>query len=308
MNMETSTIVAAVCALASVVAGFYAGSLAARRVSQKKYTPENASELLLLGRPEEWNEVRVLHPSWEPTLENGSHVNASLPGINLRRANLRGCSFAGADLTDADMTNSDLSGCCLRGARLEGVRFDRATLVDVDFQNASLSGATFVDAKLPAAQRDPLAAAAHGMIRLSPDVVINHPEELERASGRELENFVAQLFEAEGYSVSQEIAGDRGYDLLVTRPDSAGRTEVSVVEVKRYHGTRPLGISAVRALYAAKLALDADRAILVTTSPLSASAAEAAHSGGEIRIVDKAGLLEWALRLGKVFRERAQVA
>ena len=308
MSIETSTIVAAVGAMASIALGLYAGSLAAAWLSRKRYTPENASELLVLGRPEEWNEVRILYPSWTPGLENGSYADASLPGINLRKANLRGCDFAGADLTDADMTNGDLSGCCFRGARLEGVRFDNANLADVDFQDASLSGATFQDAELPAAERDRLAAAAHGIIRLSPGVVMNHPEELERASARELENFVARLFEAEGYSVSRETGRDRGYDLLVTKPDSAGHTEISVVEVKRYRGTRPLGISAVRALYAAKLALDADRAILVTTSRLSPSAAEAAQSAGDIRIVDKAGLLEWALRQARAYKEQAQVA
>lgn len=304
--MSSETLAITVTVLAAIVVGTFGGWLTVKGLSPTKYTPANADKLLASGHPEVWNEARGLNPSWVPDLSDRSFRDASLPGVNLAGANLRGADFSHSDLSDADLTGADLTGACLRGTSLDGARLDHALLEDADLAEARLAGATFAGATLSPAQRDqlPIPDRQPGE-HLSPKLILAHPEELDRISGQELEDFVARLFEGDGYSVTRAPRISLGYDFTAVKPGPGGGKVVHAVKVKRYRGKRPLGFSIVRALSAAKLAHDADQAILVTTSPLSPGAAEAVETMGGIRVIDRAGLLEWTLRASGLFNRAA---
>lgn len=300
MSIDLTTIGALVSAGASLAAGAYMGSAAARRVLRgKRYTPDNALELLTKERPEEWNEVRSLHPSWIPRLHGLKLANLSLPGINLANSEIESVDFSGADLSDANFSRARIRSARFVSTNLQGAIFNDASLEEIDLAAASLTATSFHRAQLSADQRDIVAkSASHGALEVSAHDILRDPEALNRMTERQLESLVARLLESDGYTVRADPSELHGYDFLIERLGPAGEKFVDVVEVKHYHGNRPLGFSTIRGLYAAKLANGADQAILVTTSPLSPTAWRAAVETSDVRIVDRNGLLAWLHRAG----------
>lgn len=97
---------------------------------------------------------------------------------------------------------------------------------------------------------------------------------VDRMGGVEFEIFLKSHFEALGYRVAMTPkTGDYGADLILVR----GREKI-VLQAKRYAGK--IGIAAIQQIVAAKSYYGACKAIVVTNSYFTKSAAELARKNG----------------------------
>jgi HJR/Mrr/RecB family endonuclease len=99
-----------------------------------------------------------------------------------------------------------------------------------------------------------------------------HPEAMRSLDPVQFEHLVARLLEEDGWAVEMTLQSrDGGYDMLAVR--NAGGIGVQLlVQAKRYRRDRPVGVGVVRELYAVKLRHHATKALLATTSHVSAPA------------------------------------
>lgn len=94
---------------------------------------------------------------------------------------------------------------------------------------------------------------------------------IDRMSGAEFENHLAEYFAACGYRIeTTPTTGDFGADLVLR-----SRTECIVVQAKRWNSR--IGISAVQEISTARHFYGADSALLITNSSLTRSAKELAR-------------------------------
>ena len=99
-----------------------------------------------------------------------------------------------------------------------------------------------------------------------------HPEEVRSLTPWQFEQLIARLLEEDGWAVEMTLqTRDGGYDMLAVR--QAGTIGVQLlVQAKKYRSDRPVGVSVIRELYAVKMRHDAAKALLATTSYVSAPA------------------------------------
>jgi hypothetical protein len=285
------------CGLATVI-GVMVGTRLSKRVFGKvPFSLENAVELLLQGRVEEWNEIRVLNPKWDPDL-NG----VDLSGARLRFANLSYCK-----LDESIFSNADLQGCSFRGTSLKKAVFKDALCQQALFDHADLSGAVldgadFTGASMISARVDGTGVHRTGDTEVDPtadteasfDEVIASPDAVQNLSPREFEQLVARLFLKTGYDVESMSSGrDGGYDLVVRHKDPFGGEYTYLVEAKKYSSDRPVGVAPVRALVGVVHAMNAHGGILITTSRFTSAAAEYAMKAGRLTLVDFQELARW---------------
>ena len=127
-------------------------------------------------------------------------------------------------------------------------------------------------------------------------------------SPQEFEEVVAELLASMGWQVSPTPPGrDRGLDIIGISKDPTGFESTWLVECKRYAPDHRVDAAAIRQLSGVKLYVRAAHALLVTSSSLTAPAAEAAEETG-INVADATTVSEWigryAARLPHLMRRR----
>ncbi|HEU4735705.1 MAG TPA: restriction endonuclease [Solirubrobacterales bacterium] len=123
-------------------------------------------------------------------------------------------------------------------------------------------------------QRAPLDPDALGAVELSAQLVsvemlrllAANPERLHELTPRQFEEVVAELFAKQGYDVTLTATSrDGGADLYVVDNNAIG-SFLYLVECKRYHPGRPVGVGIVRGLFGAAQAAHATAGIVATSS------------------------------------------
>ena len=111
--------------------------------------------------------------------------------------------------------------------------------------------------------------------RINADVMAylsKNPNELHNLHHRLFEELVAELLIRDGWKVDLSLATcDGGYDVLAVRSVSGVGIQL-LVQAKKYRPDRPVGVSAIRELYAVKQMNHATKAMLATTSYVSKAA------------------------------------
>lgn len=106
------------------------------------------------------------------------------------------------------------------------------------------------------------------------DKVQRNPSFIYSMSSRQFEEFVADLFERDGYRVSlTKQTHDGGKDMFVVENSRLGKF-VYYVECKKHSAVRPVGVRLVRELYGTVIADRATAGLLVTSSYFSDEAKE----------------------------------
>ena len=91
----------------------------------------------------------------------------------------------------------------------------------------------------------------------------------------DFEDFIAELFRADGYTVDETpYSGDFGADLVLQKDGVK-----TVVQVKRYGEQTSVGVSDVNQVIGARTYYDAEEALVITTSGFTQSAIQLAKSG-----------------------------
>lgn len=131
-----------------------------------------------------------------------------------------------------------------------------------------------------------------------------HPDAMRTLNPLQFEHLVARLLEEDGWAVEMTLQSrDGGYDMLAVR--QAGTIGVQLlVQAKKYRADRPVGVGVIRELYAVKLRHHATKALLATTSYVSAPA-KAEFRGvipWEIELKEYDDLVSWLGRKHDVSR------
>lgn len=124
-------------------------------------------------------------------------------------------------------------------------------------------------------------------------VVIKTPlSKIDRMSGTDFENYLAELYRANGYKVTQVGgSGDYGADLILKR---SNRT--TIVQAKRY--SDKVSLPAVQQVFTAKYFYDADDCIVVTNSYFTRNARTLAAKVG-VGLVDREALTKYISNLSR---------
>lgn len=299
--MNLAQIVTLAASLVAAVIGLAIGIKATTALFRRKtYSPSNANELLHLERPEEWNEVRILHPEWQPDLTGVQLRGLSLPGINLRDAcldnsvlsdsRLDGANFERASLQNADLSRASLSDVSFLAANLRGATLKGANLARTRLEGAELAGATLADV---------VAREAEPVEEDLSKVLVQAKRSLDELSPRQFEELVADIFRSRGYDVAlTSQTKDGGYDLVLHQADPVLGGQTFLVEIKKYRPDLKVGVSPVRALMGSVIANDAQRGILVTTSSFTSDARALAERSEQLRLIDGSELQELIKTLG----------
>lgn len=109
----------------------------------------------------------------------------------------------------------------------------------------------------------------------------------DQMSGREFEIFIAEVYEDLGYkSKLTPESGDQGVDILIN--DFLGKK--IAVQTKRYTGS--VGNAAVQEVIAGRIFYGCSKAIVVTNSTFTKSAAHLARQDGNVELIDRVALAE----------------
>lgn len=109
------------------------------------------------------------------------------------------------------------------------------------------------------------------------------PIDINKMSGVEFENYVANLLKQAGYNVSGTPAtGDQGGDLIASKDN-----KINVIQVKRYSGV--VGNKAVQEVVAARNYYNGDVAVVVTNSSFTVSAKNLAKRN-KVILINKSSL------------------
>lgn len=101
-----------------------------------------------------------------------------------------------------------------------------------------------------------------------------NPEKMLSMSPREFEEFIAELFNLEGFNVElTPFIKDGGKDIIAVKNDDLG-THLYFAECKRYDQRNPVGVEYVRSLYGIVEKEKASKGILATTSYFTSGAEE----------------------------------
>lgn len=116
-------------------------------------------------------------------------------------------------------------------------------------------------------------------------------DQVDQMSGAEFEEYVATLFELDGYQVKdQQHSSDFGGDLLISRDGDKG-----AVQCKRIQGTA--GVEAVQDAISAREFYDADEALVVSTAPQFSKPARQLARKTEVTLIGRQQLGEIRRRL-----------
>lgn len=265
-------------------------------LSRGVYNTNNAEKLLKLGKPEEWNALRLLNPNWQPIVNSKELVNLNLSGIDLQRTKLDETDFSMCVLDDADFSMASLKKVNFSGASLRRANFENADMQGVILEGAIMEGASLKDAnlqntKLPEKWITPPKSVESDSKEL-PSLVRENPDLLSEISPRQFEELVAEVLILSGYNTTLTGGSrDKGVDIIASRTDPFGEI-TSVIECKHYSTEHPVGVSTVRALYAAKQYENANRAVLVTSSRFTNEAREFASRLPDVELIDREQLLK----------------
>jgi HJR/Mrr/RecB family endonuclease len=99
-----------------------------------------------------------------------------------------------------------------------------------------------------------------------------HPEAIHELNPLRFEELIAELLRKDGWTVDLTLpTRDGGFDILALR-NVDGIDVQLLAQAKKYRPDRPVGVSAIRELYAVKLRRHATKALLATTSYVTAPA------------------------------------
>lgn len=126
------------------------------------------------------------------------------------------------------------------------------------------------------------------------EIVNRNPQMIYQMSSRQFEEFVAELFEKEGYRVSlTKATRDGGKDLLIVEERRIGNF-IIYVECKNYSMSNPVGVRLVRELYGAVMADRVTAGVLVTSSYFSSPAVEFKEQvKSQLSLLDYYDLKKW---------------
>jgi hypothetical protein len=101
-----------------------------------------------------------------------------------------------------------------------------------------------------------------------------HPHKMREMDPHKFEEFIAGLFEKEGFQVElAKLSRDGGRDILVSSESELGKT-LHLVECKRHAVTNPINVALLRGLYGVVEEARATSGILVTTTRFTPPALE----------------------------------
>lgn len=116
-------------------------------------------------------------------------------------------------------------------------------------------------------------------------------DRVDQMSGVEFEEYVATLFEMDGYRVqNQQHSSDFGGDLIISRGN-----DTAAIQCKRIKGTA--GIEAVQDAISAREYYEADQALVVSTAPRFSKPARQLADKTEVALIGRQQLGEIRRRL-----------
>jgi hypothetical protein len=277
--------------------GFRVTGLIVRR---QRYNRNNAIDLLLSDRPEDWNALREADSSWTPDLRKVALRNLNLNGANLRRATLDEADLSYSNLENADLSEASLTYAKLFRASLRSALFDNANLSNADLKEADITNASFDGAILSGAGFNKEAVTPHRISRPSlSDVsflkeIKRNPDILNDLKPIEFEKLIADIFHAQGFEVELTArTGDGGKDIIAVQDSPLGKN-VMFVEAKRYAKNRPVNVAVVRSLLGVTEMEGATKGILVTSSYFTKDAQQLADKHRHrLQLADREQLLKW---------------
>lgn len=111
---------------------------------------------------------------------------------------------------------------------------------------------------------------------------------------REFEEVIAELLASFGWQVNVTPATrDGGYDILAVSKDRSGLESTWVVECKRYHRGRKVGVEAVRSIYGVKSIMAASNALLVAANDFTRDAVSLGTSSLGVQFAGYEKVIEW---------------
>jgi hypothetical protein len=125
---------------------------------------------------------------------------------------------------------------------------------------------------------------------------VKHPEILFEVSSRKFEEIIAEIWSTFGFKVElTSPTKDGGYDILAMSTNLAGIPSKYIIECKRYKSGHKVGVHVVRALYCVQTLVEADRAIVATTSSFTNGAWKLSKKGAlwTVELKDFDALLGW---------------
>lgn len=124
--------------------------------------------------------------------------------------------------------------------------------------------------------------------------VNQNPKLIYSLTSRQFEEFVAELFEKDGYNVSlTQQTHDGGKDLFIVENNRLGKF-IYYVECKRYAADNPVGVRLVRELYGTVAADRATAGVLVTSSYFSGEAKQFTEQvKSQMSLLEYADLTKW---------------
>ncbi|MBP6303253.1 MAG: restriction endonuclease [Saprospiraceae bacterium] len=124
--------------------------------------------------------------------------------------------------------------------------------------------------------------------------VNENPKLIHSLSSRQFEEFVAELFEKDGYNVSlTQQTHDGGKDLFIVENKRMGKF-IYYVECKKYAAENPVGVRLVRELYGTVTADRATAGVLVTSSYFSDEAKQFTEQiKTQMSLLEYADLTSW---------------
>lgn len=133
--------------------------------------------------------------------------------------------------------------------------------------------------------------------------IAESPGRIFQMSPRNFEEFVGELFYADGFEVElTPQTRDGGCDLIVSQTDVLGISREYVVECKQYSQENKIGLDIIQRLVGVAVNRDAYAGLVVTTSTFTADARKCAlKSKLQIELKDYHSLLEWIKRHGFTF-------
>ncbi len=266
--------------------------------SRSKYSIENAIELLLKEKIEEWNSLRDLNSDWTPNLISQDLSKKYLIGVNLRKCKLNNVNFSDSLLDDSDFS----------GATLENANFVNASLKRVVFDNANLTGAKFMAAKLEKISLTDTITQDSDILNLIKDEVsiykiINNiyetPDIIDRLNHNDFEIVVQYILQKKGFEaavMSHLEAKDKGYDIIAYTQDPLG-VKRYLVECKSSPIARSIGVAPIATLNTIRLTENADKAMIITNSYFSNEAKELSNKFKDIELIDRDTFIEWIKKL-----------
>lgn len=130
--------------------------------------------------------------------------------------------------------------------------------------------------------------------------VDKNPKLIHSLTSRQFEEFVAELFEKDGYNVSlTQQTHDGGKDLFIIENKRFGKF-VYYVECKKYAADNPVGVRLVRELYGTVTADRATAGVLVTSSYFSNEAKQFTEQvKTQMSLLEYADLTKWVNEIAK---------